>query len=168
MVVNNEESAESGDPVGLLERGLRVEMALLADLAQGLVHQREAIAADDTAALEQPGQQLSRTLLTLREARRQRGILVEMVAGRADARLGDVVACLPPEAAPAMTALCRELKDRALAANRELTINQTVIRRAIESGERFLQHLLTDPNLELYWNRNEAEVAGGPLLNDRA
>jgi hypothetical protein len=164
--VVSEPTADRRDAVSALERGLKTELALLEDLARGLVEQRSAIAADDTPTLEQLVQQLSRTLLTLREARRQRRILVEMVTGDAESRLGELLGCLPD--APEVAALCRELQDRALAANRELVINQTVIRRAIQSGERFLQQLLTAPNLESYRQQSEAPAQGGLLLNQRA
>jgi len=164
--VANESTSDRYDAVTALERGLKTELALLDDLARGLVDQRSAIAADDTAALEQLVQQLSRTLLTLREARRQRRILVEMVTGDAESRLGELVTCLPE--APQVAILCRELQDRAVAANRELAINQTVIRRAIQSGERFLQQLLTAPNLDSYRQQSDPPVSGGLLLNQRA
>jgi hypothetical protein len=151
-----------------LERALRTEVALLEALARGLIDQRNAIAADDTAGLEQLVQQLSRTLLTLREARRQRRVLTEMVTGDAEATLGALMSSLPPDASPLVGQLCRELRDRAHGANRELTINQTVIRRAIQSGERFLQQLLTAPNLEGYREQKSPDLPGGLLLNERA
>lgn len=156
------------DVVASLDKGVRAELALLTDLVNGLVEQRQAIAADDSAGLEQVVQQLSRTLLTLREARRQRALLVELVTGRADAKLTELLASLPANAQPAMTDLCRALRDQALAAGRELAINQTAIRRAIESGERFLQHLLTGPNQDDYRERPMPSAAGGLLLNQRA
>ncbi len=162
------EMTEQSDAVASLERGLRTELALLEDLARGLVEQRTAIAADDTATLEQLVQHLSRTLLTLREARRQRRILVELLTGQTDAGLGELLGSPPADGSPELAALCRELRDRAAAASRELTINQTVIRRAIHSGERFLQQLLTAPNVELYRNPSETDVRGGLLLNERA
>jgi FlgN protein len=167
-VGNNGGGSTQTDAVEALRRGLRTELGLLEELSRGLVAQREAIAADDTAALGNLIQELSRTLLTLREARRQRKILVEIVTGQPDTPLGELLRCLPPESSPSVGNLCRELKDRAVAANRELTINQTVIRRAIQSGERFLHQLLTAPNLDLYRNQSETDVPGGMLLNQRA
>ncbi len=164
----NSEATDQNDVGAALESGLRTELALLDELARGLVAQREAIAADDTVALEQLVQQLSRTLLTLREARRQRRILVEMVTGNPDSRLGELLDGLPSGAGSGVAPLCRALQDRAILANRELTINQTVIRRAIQSGERFLHQLLTAPNPDVYRNQSQTELPGGMLLNQRA
>lgn len=167
-MVSSERARNPAEIVEILRRGLEAEQALLNELARGLIDQRQAIAVDDTAALEQLVPQLSRTLLTLREARVQRGLLVEMVTGRSDARLADVFDSLPAENRAGVATLCRSLREQAVAASRELTINQTVIRRAIESGERFLQQLLTTPNLALYRNQPEPEIPGGLLLNQRA
>ena len=153
----------AADAIGALIRGLQSERVLLDELKSRLIAQRAALAADATPTLEQVVQEIGRTLLTLREARRQRALLMEMATGQVGAGLVDVADSLPPSEAEPFRALCRELHAGAVAAGRELTINQTAIRRAIESGERFLQHLLTVPG--------QAETAGpqrGLLLNQRA
>lgn len=150
-----------------LERGIDAELGLLAELSQGLAEQRQAIAADDTAKLDQLGQQLGRTLWTLREARRQRGVLLALVVGQPDAKISDVVETLAPPAAAAIRLRTGRLRQAAQAASRELTINQAVIRRSIESGERLLHHLLTSPTTESYGQR-ESTGREGLLLNQRA
>ena len=136
-------TTQVGEPT--LGRALRAELDLLAELKGQLVEQRAAIAADDTAALELVVQQISRTLLTLREARRQRTLLLEMATGEPGVALAEAADLLPVKDAPSFRTLCRELHAGAVAANRELVINQGAIRRAIESGEQFLHHLLTAP-----------------------
>ncbi len=136
-------TTQVGEPT--LGRALRAELELLAELKGQLVEQRAAIAADDTAALELVVQQISRTLLTLREARRQRTLLLEMATGEPGVALAEAADLLPVKDAPSFRTLCRELHASAVAANRELVINQGAIRRAIESGEQFLHHLLTAP-----------------------
>jgi hypothetical protein len=166
--VGNNQGQEKTDALAALERGLRTELTLLDDLIRGLLEQRSAIGADDTPTLEQLVQHLSRTLLTLREARRQRRILVELLTGEAEAGLGSLLASTAEPESPELATLCRQLRERAAAANRELAVNQAVIRRAIHSGERFLQQLLTAPHVDLYRNRPDAEVPGGLLLNQRA
>lgn len=147
-----------------LAKALTAELALLDELKAQLIDQRAALAADDTARLEQIVQQISRTLLTIREARRQRTMLVEMVTGRADAGLADAAAESGGEEGRRVTGLASRIHQAAVTANRELLINQTAIRRAIESGERFLQFLLSgsDPM------DRDAAPQSGLLLNQRA
>lgn len=151
------------DGVEALERSLGSELGLLRDLVGQFAEQRAALAADDTAALEQVVQQIGRTLLTLREARRQRAILMEMVTGEPGIGLAALLARVAP-GRPALRTLGRDLHEAAVGAARELEINQTAIRRAIESGEQFLHSLLTIPGPGDPGNRPEA----GLLLNQRA
>ena len=155
-------TATSGTPS--LSRALAAELALLDELKAQLIDQRAALAADDTARLEQIVQEISRTLLTLREARRQRTLLVEMLAGRPDAGLMDVAAEVGGEEGRSVLGLAGRIHQAAVTANRELLINQTAIRRAIESGERFLQFLLSGPGS----TEPSAAPQSGLLLNERA
>lgn len=158
------ERVESAEGVTKLGRALRAELGLLAELKAQLVEQRAACAADDTAALEMVVQQISRTLLTLREARRQRALLLEMVTGEPGVVLAEAGELLSEDDRQPFRALCRELHAGAVAANRELVINQAAIRRAIESGEQFLHHLLTGPG-----PTSDPEPARcGVLFNQRA
>ena len=158
------EMLEATEGVTTLGRALRTELGLLAELKAQLVEQRAACAADDTLALEAVVQQISRTLFTLREARKQRGLLLEMVTGEPGVALADAGELLPALDRTGFRALCGELHAGAVAANRELLINQAAIRRAIESGEQFLHHLLTAPG-----PTSDAEPAQcGVLFNQRA
>ena len=159
--------ADRGRAVESLERGLAAELDMLAELLKGLTDQREAIAADDTAKLESLGLQLGRTLITLREARRQRGILIELIVGQGEARLSELLGCLPTEAGTRIRQLSVRLRQLAVGASRELAVNQTVIRRSIESGERLLHHLLTSPTTASYGQRDTGGREG-LLLNQRA
>lgn len=156
-------AADPADGAASLARSLGVELALLEELKDQLLAQRGALAADDTTRLEQIVQQVSRTLLTLREARRQRGLLVEIVVGRPGAGLAEAAAAAGTEGRM-LQDLAAKIHGAAVAANRELGINQTAIRRAIESGERFLQYLLSSPGLTA---PGEAPPSG-LLLNQRA
>ena len=119
------------DGTASLARALAAELALLDELKAQLIDQRTALAAADTGRLEQVVQQISRTLLTLREARRQRTMLVEMLAGRPDAGLADVTAQAEGAEGRVVADLAARIHAAAVTANRELLINQTAIRRAI-------------------------------------
>jgi hypothetical protein len=162
--------SETGDRDEGLEalcRELAVEADLLRDLRRALIAQRGALGTDDTTALEEVVNQIGRTLLTIREARRQRNLLAEMVAGAPQATLTQVASGLSPAEAPGFKERCRVLHELAVVVSRELTINQAVIRRAIESGEQYLQQLLTVPAPDGYPGR-PADGQSGLLLNQRA
>jgi flagellar FlgN protein len=149
-----------------LNRGLAMEAQLLNDLRAALVTQRGALAADDTAQLEDVVNQIGRTLLTIREARRQRGMLAELIVGAPNASLAAVADQVPAERGARFRERCRTLHDLAVVVSRELAINQAVIRRAIESGEHYLQHLLTVP-ADDYAARG-ADRPSGLILNQSA
>ncbi len=164
MATEVAERLAPAERITALARALRAELGLLAELKAQLVEQRAACAADDTATLEMVVEQISRTLLTIREARKQRALLLEMVTGEPGVVLGRAADLMPEAERPGFRALCRELHASAVAANRELVINQAAIRRAIESGERFLHHLLTAPGAT-----SDPEPAQcGVLFNQRA
>lgn len=147
-----------------LSRALMSELALIEELRAQLIDQRAALAADDTARLEQVVQQISRTLLTIREARRQRTMLIEMVCGRPDAGLADAAEAAGGEEGRTVSRLAVRIHEAAVVANRELLINQTAIKRAIDTGERFLQFLLSGPGAL----DRDATPQSGLLLNQRA
>ncbi|MHB1327624.1 MAG: flagellar export chaperone FlgN [Gemmatimonadales bacterium] len=150
--------------LGPLVRSLRAEQELLGELQTQLVEQRAGLAANDTAALEQVVQQIGRTLLTIREARRQRTVLVELIGGQGATTLSDVAAQLPAPVAEPFRSLCRELHAVALMSSRELQVNQLALRQAIVLGEQFLHRLLTAPGTV----SSEADTERGMLLNQRA
>jgi len=156
------------DGLAALARGLAAESALLVELKAALLEQRHALAANDAAGLEQVVQSIGRTLLTLREARRQRGLLMELVAGDSGVRLGQIAATLMPADAAIIAEGARALNEAAVAASREVSINQTALRRAISSGEQLLQHLLTAPTQEAGYPESAGVVQSGLLFNHQA
>lgn len=154
----------AADGIDALVRSLRAELALLGELGAQLVDQRAALAADDTAALELMLQQIGRTLLTIREARRQRNVLIELMTGRQATSLLEMADLVGAGDEPSFRDLCRQLHLAAVAAGRELAVNQLAIRRAIEAGERFLHTLLTVPSDA----GQPGERPSGLILNERA
>jgi hypothetical protein len=151
------------EAVAALFRGLRAELELLDALRSQLVNQRAALAADDAASLESVVNQIGRTLLTLGEARRQRPVLIELIAPPGTG-LREMADSLDPAEASTFERLRSDLHGSAVAASRELQVNQAAIRRAIESGERYLHHLLTAPGTQA----SEPQPEVGLLLNQRA
>lgn len=127
------------DLTGALDHELR----LIDDLRRALAWQRAAVAAGDSEAIESSVQAIGRTLLTLDEARRHRGALIALVAGNEAIALSDLeahVGCSPPDSfVAAKEAVCCAAE----ATSRDLAINQTILHRALEAGDSFLQQLFS-------------------------
>jgi hypothetical protein len=148
------------------------EHRLIEELREALVRQRAGVAADDPAAIEHSVHAIGRTLLTLEEARRRRVSLTALAAGQPGATLADlddVMETLPP----AFTAAREAVRRAAEATARDVAINQTVLRRALEAGDAFLQQLFSstaDP-MPVYApgpRLAEPRPCGGLLLNRTA
>ncbi len=119
------------------------ELRLIADLRQALMRQRMAVAAGDPGAIESSVQAIGRTLLTLKEARRRRGALIALIVGNATSTLADLEIQLgfpPPDD---LVAARDAVRRAAEATSRGLAINQTILRRAAEAGDAFLQELFS-------------------------
>jgi FlgN protein len=132
-------------PLEELVRGLLFEARLLGDLRNVLIRQRDAVAADDTVSLEAAIHEIGRLLITLSEARRRRVSLVVLLAGDEEAKLEQVIRSAAPSDSVRLRAAQDHLKAVAEITNRDLMITQTVLRRVIETGERFLQQLFGAP-----------------------
>jgi hypothetical protein len=161
----------TAEAVRSLLAGLGIEVRLLRDLESGLLEQRAALARDDAVQLERVVHQIGRTLLALRETRRERTRLVEVVTGDAGSGLADVVELLTIADAGRYRAAVGELHLVARAAQRELDVNQRVIRKAIETGEQFLHQILTaSAGTEPVpgYPTADTQQSAGFLLNERA
>jgi hypothetical protein len=130
--------------LGELESALGEEQALIEDLLQALLQQREGVVADNPQAIEATVHTISRTLLTLEEARRRRTALITLVIGSPGAALDD----LERHLAIPLTAGFVEARERVRhAAERiaaEVAINQDLQSRAREAGDAFRQQLFSD------------------------
>jgi len=119
------------------------ELGLIDDLRQALMRQRVAVAADDREAIESSVHAIGRTLLTLEEARRRRGALVVLIVGTATIALADLEIQLGFPAPDDFIAAREAVRRAAEATSRGLAINQTILRRALEAGDAFLQQLFS-------------------------
>jgi hypothetical protein len=158
--------------LGELTDALVHERRLIEELREALLRQRAGVAADDPELIEHSVQAIGRTLLTLDEARRRRVALTALVAGRPGVALSDLDGLLAP--LPAAFVSAREAVRRAAEATaHEGAINQTVLRRALEAGDAYLQQLFSsaaDP-MPVYApgpRPSEPRPAGGLLLNRTA
>ncbi|HYC33283.1 MAG TPA: hypothetical protein VEB59_13415 [Gemmatimonadales bacterium] len=152
--------------IGALEH----ERRLVEDLRQALLRQREGVAADRPEIVEDSVQAIGRTLLTIEEARRRRTSLIALITGTGGVPLAELEAFLGrplPEAfARAREALRRAAETTAM----DLAINQTVLRRALEAGDAFLQQLFSstaDPMPVYAPSPRAAEPRAGSVLLDR-
>ncbi|NOT09144.1 MAG: hypothetical protein HOP28_13170 [Gemmatimonadales bacterium] len=116
------------------------EGRVLGDLCDLLAKQRAGVAADDAGAVEAATHAVSRVLFTLSEARRRRVALVEALTGVVDGRLALVESILGSN--PVLKSARRELQARAERVIRDLAVTQTVLRRAVLSGEAYLRSML--------------------------
>jgi len=126
-----------------LTSALAHELRLIDDLRQALMRLRAAVASDDPEAIESSVHAIERTLLTLEEARRRRGALIALIAGNSAIALGDLEAHLGLSAPDDFVAAREAIRRSAEATSRELAINQTILRRALEAGDAFLQQLFS-------------------------
>ena len=126
-----------------LARALADEGRATEELIAALRRQRAGVAASDYRQVDESVRAISRILLTLEEARRHRAALAARITdaepvplARLEERLGTP---LPEPLAAVRDAVRRSAE---LAAN-EIAINQRVLRRALESGDAFLQRLFS-------------------------
>jgi hypothetical protein len=125
----------------LLATALAQEERLIHELADVLERQRAGVAADDAAGIDDSVRALSRTLLMLDEARRQRTDLVEQLTGDADLPLASLELRLGGSLPASVLAARQRVREAAERAAREVRVNQNVLRRAIEAGDAYLQAL---------------------------
>jgi len=124
-----------------LTLALAAEGRLVGALGDALRHQRAAVAADQPEAVEASVAEISRLLLALRDARRDRARLLSDALGPGPGvdALHQVLGTVPPELVRAQADLHRVAVEVA----QEAAINRGILRRVIESGEAFLQQLFS-------------------------
>jgi hypothetical protein len=119
------------------------EAAIARQLQQQLELLRTAVATADADTLEAATLAVGRIALALDEARRQRGALVRQLGGSDDLTLSELDSSLPAECGEEFRQARASLRAAAEAAAREASIAQRVLRRAIASGDAFLQQLFS-------------------------
>ena len=125
-----------------LVAALARETALIGDLRTALQQQRDGIAGDDPALVDQSTQAVARTLLSLDQARRHRVTVTAQLTNGTSADLDtleDIVGALPGDLKEARRTVRRAAGDAAV----DLRINQSVLKRALEAGNAFLQKLFS-------------------------
>ncbi len=126
-----------------LESALSEEQILIEDLGQMLRRQRAGVAAADPDVIEATMQAISRTLLTLDEARRRRTALITLLIGNPGVALEDLQRHLAIPLPTGFTEARERVRRAGEAIAGDVAINQDVLRRALEAGEAFRQRLFS-------------------------
>lgn len=154
-----------------LALALTQEQRLITELADILERQRASVAQDDADAIDDSIRALSRTLLTLDDARRRRTEIVQQLTGDAEVPLSSLDGRLGRALPAALRGARQGVKDAAERASREVRVNQNVLRRALEASDAYLQTLFSsagDPSPVYVPGPRGAEPRQGLLLNRTA
>lgn len=156
----------TSDARGLAE-AFETECRLLGELATVLRKQREGVASDDVAVVDESVFAANRVMRTLDEARKRRRTLLEIIAGAQDASLEDLELTLGRHMTPGLANVRDRLRLQAKTVAREIEINRRVLRGAMEQGDRFIQAICGGKNSASYEAR-EPSGGQGVLLNRQA
>jgi hypothetical protein len=126
-----------------LESALWEEGALIENLRDTLLGQREGVAPDNPEAIEMAVHALSRSLLTLGEAYRRRTALITLVIGTPGIALDDLQRHLGVPLPAGLVEACERVQHAAEAFAVEVAINRNIQSRAREAGEAFRQQLFS-------------------------
>jgi hypothetical protein len=114
------------------------ERKLLGDLLNILKQQREAVATEDLASVDDTIFSAQRILRTLAEARIKRRTLLEILGADPNIPLDDLEDALGPKVTPELSEEIQVLRTVALQLTGELEVNRKVLQGAIRSGENLI------------------------------
>lgn len=166
-------TADAGGAVQTeLVRTLETELRLLDRLEEVLVAQRNAVVLDDLQGVSDSVHRVERILLTQREARTRRGMILERLVGAPDLRVGEIVHTLGDEATAELVEACARLQERARAVARDLKVNSEVLRRSKEVGDRMVRAMYGQRSQVSYGpsaglTLQESPDTGSLLVNQR-
>jgi hypothetical protein len=141
-------SAVHLDPASLartvhsLAESLGVESRLLTQLVEILEEQREGVARDDVQQVDDSVHAAHRVLQTLGEARSRRQTLVHLLTDRRDITVNELDEALGPHMTTELSERSRELEQVARSVSEQVALNRSVLTRAIQSGNEYVQRLM--------------------------
>lgn len=151
-----------------LHDALHSERRLLRDLGEVLRQQRNAVAANDVAAVDDSTYALHRVLLTLGEARRRRHRLLEILQLPDSVSLRELVPALGQRVTAELSDESRELQQCAAEIAREVAINRVLLRGALAAGESLIVAIASPAAKEQTFSAlDDSRLSGGMLLNAR-
>jgi hypothetical protein len=145
---------------------LHAERRLVGELIAILLQQRDAVAADDLAAVDRASHALQRSLFTLADARRRRRVIGEMLGAndanlpRLEALLGDQMTAEVDDARSQLVALAGALA-------REVETNRRILRQALVANDRHVATLVAIPETVAYRAPAALRTAAGSLIDFR-
>ncbi len=162
------DTATIGRTIRSLAESLDTESRLLGRLEAILREQREGVAENDVAKVDESVHAAHRVLQTLGEARNRRQTLVHLLTDRRDVPVDELGEALGTHMTPELTARSRELGQVARAVSAEVSLNRAVLTRAIDTGNEYVQRLMTPTSAG--YGENGTWGAGGrepALINQR-
>jgi hypothetical protein len=134
------ETEASSREVGVDSLGpaLERETKLLGNLLKILKQQREAVATEDLAGVDDTIFSAQRILRTLAEARIKRRTLLEILGLDPGIPMDDLEDALGPKVTPELSGTIETLRTMALNLTGELEVNRRVLQGAIQSGEKLI------------------------------
>lgn len=159
--VNEHQGGTSGVGLDSLAKTLNRESEILTALREILRKQREAVAAEDLAGVDDTIFSAQRIFRTLAEARTKRRALLEIVSGDPDTPLTEVQIALGPRVTPDITSALEDLRLVALELSGDLEINRQVLHGAIQSGEELIRALAGAGNEDPGTYGPQADVTPG-------
>jgi hypothetical protein len=131
------------DWIGSLSQAMKDESKVMWQLRDAMVNQRDSVAADDADQLDACVQEVGRTLLTLAEARKRRGTVMQYLTGEEEPPLAQLEFFLGRPLPLGLETARAEMRLAAQAVAHEAAINRTVLQRAREAADAFLQELFS-------------------------
>lgn len=126
-----------------LARALGAETDHVRNLSQALVEQRAAIAYGDVDAVQSRSSRISRVLSDLNAARSDRRRILSGMTGQETTPLSELESRLGATLPEPLDRARTDLLTAAQNVTQELSINYTVLRRALETGEAFFQEIFS-------------------------
>jgi hypothetical protein len=117
------------------------EKRLIDELIAAMRRQRQAVAADDLAGVDDSVFAVQRILLTLGEARKRRRTLNARLGQPEETSLGDLLEILGPHATDELRQGRRDLQSAAAILSREVAVNRQVLREALAAGDDVVRAL---------------------------
>ncbi len=152
-----------------LTDALSSERRLIEELVSAMHQQREAVAADDLAAIDDSVFAVQRILLTLGEARKRRRTLNTRLGQPESLALRDLIERLGPHATDALRTARDDLQAAAQRLAREVATNRQILREALTTGEAMVRTLAGVPETKVgYGHQSASPGSGAWLVNKRA
>jgi len=134
---------ETPDWLASLSRALRDEASVLEQLEHAMASQRAAVAANDDDALRMSSQAVGRIARTLAEAKKRRASVVHYLTGREDLALNQYEYFLGEPLPLELDTARAQVRYAAQAVAREALVNRTVLQKAKDANDAFLQELFS-------------------------